>query len=44
METGFRILCTNHYPEVSDILGIKGWAPKAPLHRGHRGRRRHHGH
>lgn len=33
VEAGFRILCTNHYPAVSDVLGIKGWAPTPRVRR-----------
>lgn len=41
VKTGFRILCTNHYPKVAEILGLKEWTPK-PVVKRRRGRR--HGH
>ena len=34
IETRFRVICTNHYPRVADILKLTEWAPKPRVRRG----------
>lgn len=33
VQTGFRVICTNHYPKVAEILGLKEWTPKPAVKR-----------
>ena len=41
--TGFRVICTNHYPKVAEFLDITDWTPKPraqrPRRRGRGGKR-----